>query len=507
MSNSLATRVLGALLLLFTLFSAVTFASPVTGALLTPRASVLDSTISVLKSKLSVGASIVLPDEDAWDNTTSRWSEYSRPLSGFAVLVSNVRDVQETVKFAKKAGMPFLVRNRGHGSVGTLATFQGGIEIEVSMLNSIKINKKSSTATMGGGVYNYQVIQTLYAAGYQGAVGSCSCVGFLGAGLGGGHGRLQGMHGLIADGIVSAQVVLGDGRLTTASATKNKDLWWALKGAGHNFGVVVEVTYKIYPLVADGDWWYANFIYGKSQIEDVFALVNKLRDSQPAELTIASVYTWLPGATEPNIIVSLFYPGHVNTRAKWTAPFAALGPLPGSDEGVAKWKDLSEVSFTGLNSTLCAHGYRRNQYPVGVKTVDATSAIAAFELFAEVGEKYPDTKGSTLVFESYSLQAVRKVKSADTAYPHRDVNVIILFQGMYTDPTIDEPMNEYGKQIRNTLRKKSGFSTPKGYLNYAQGDEPLEVLYGDEAWRMKKLRSLKKLWDPKNAFGFYEPLA
>ena len=64
----------------------------------------------------------------------------------------------------------------------------------------------------------------------------------MGVALGGGHGTLQGHYGLLADQIVAARIVLGNGKAVTASKKKNSDLFWALRGAGHNFGIVTEVT-------------------------------------------------------------------------------------------------------------------------------------------------------------------------------------------------------------------------------------------------------------------------
>jgi FAD/FMN-containing dehydrogenase len=121
----------------------------------------------------------------------------------------------------------------------------------------------------------------------------------MGAGLGGGHGRLQGLHGLIADNIVSAEVVLADGEKVTASTEENPDLYWALRGAGHNFGIVTSFTYKVYPLVDDGDWWYANYIFTKDSIPAIFKLMNAIRTIQPAELVMAVVYVWaIPDSPE-----------------------------------------------------------------------------------------------------------------------------------------------------------------------------------------------------------------
>ena len=76
--------------------------------------------------------------------------------------------------------------------------------------------------------------------------GVCQCTSLLGPGLGGGHGFLQGHHGLVADQFVSMNIVLADGTLHTID--EKSDLWWAMRGAGHNFGIVTSVETKIYDI-------------------------------------------------------------------------------------------------------------------------------------------------------------------------------------------------------------------------------------------------------------------
>ena len=100
--------------------------------------------------------------------------------------------------------------------------------------------------------------------------GACECVGLTAVALGGGHGFLQGYHGLLSDQILSVRLVLANGTAITVSSTSHPDLFWALQGAGHNFGVVVSFEWKIYDV---------DFENGK----DVWSVETqrKARDSSP----------------------------------------------------------------------------------------------------------------------------------------------------------------------------------------------------------------------------------
>ena len=108
------------------------------------------------------------------------------------------------------------------------------------------------------------------------ATGSNGCVGLLGPALGGGLGRYQGQYGLISDNFVSLNVVLANGTETIVSAKSNSDLFWAMKGAGHNFGIVTSAYIKIYPRKAS-TWHYHNYVWSQDKLEKVFGALNKFQ--------------------------------------------------------------------------------------------------------------------------------------------------------------------------------------------------------------------------------------
>src|SRR5690349_20852225 len=113
--------------------------------------------------------------------------------------------------------------------------------------NDITVSDDGKTAQIGGGTLSKQSTDTLWPQGKQTVTGACECVSLVGPMLGGGHGWLQGRNGLAVDQLVEARVILPDGKLVIANETgKYSDLFWALRGAGHNFGIVTEVKYKVY---------------------------------------------------------------------------------------------------------------------------------------------------------------------------------------------------------------------------------------------------------------------
>lgn len=102
--------------------------------------------------------------------------------------------------------------------------------------------------------------------------GTCECTSLLGPGLGGGHGWLQGHHGLVADQFVSMDIVLADG--TQQTIDSSSDLWWGMKGAGHNFAIVTSVTMKVFD-IQHRDWARETMIFTGDKVEAVFDAINK----------------------------------------------------------------------------------------------------------------------------------------------------------------------------------------------------------------------------------------
>lgn len=114
--------------------------------------------------------------------------------------------------------------------------------------------------------------------------------------LGGGHGLLQNQYGFALDNIVSANVILANGTTAVASNSKNGDLFWALRGAGQNFGVVTSFRLKAYDVPAE-KWTVYSLIYSSDNLEKLFELVNTLDapgNIRPAKLFTAGVLIRVP---------------------------------------------------------------------------------------------------------------------------------------------------------------------------------------------------------------------
>lgn len=116
--------------------------------------------------------------------------------------------------------------------------------------------------------------------------GVCECTGAVGPLLGGGHGWLQGRYGLMADNLVSADVVLADGRSVVVSEMENEELFWALRGAGHNFGIVTGFEYRVFELDEGNRYWsWEVYVFDGERLGEVVGVMEGMREGGGVEMS------------------------------------------------------------------------------------------------------------------------------------------------------------------------------------------------------------------------------
>ncbi|KAL9038283.1 MAG: hypothetical protein Q9214_005341, partial [Letrouitia sp. 1 TL-2023] len=164
---------------------------------------------------------------------------------------------------------------------------------------------------------------------------------------------------------------------------------------------------------------------------------------------------------------------------------------------------------TGLGDDdfSCAHGYNRLQYPVGLLNYNVSNVRAVYNLFRQQTKAIPALNLSSVIFEGYSLQGVKAVAPASTAYPHREDNILASIIAVYApNPSLDNTAVSWARQVRDLMHAGQPGRRLNVYVNYAFGDETQEQVYGYEPWRLERLRTLKKKYDPLGNFNFYEPI-
>ncbi|PVH93235.1 FAD-binding domain-containing protein [Periconia macrospinosa] len=464
-----------------------------------------------LAARLSPGAKISFPGEETFAEATARWSTFAPPNISINVEVAVEQDVVEVVRFANEHNKSYLAVNNRHGATNGVGKVKDGIQILMSQLNSVEVAADGQTATFGGGVLAKDVTEGLWAKNKQTVTGGCECVSLVGPGLGGGHGFLQGRHGLVQDQFVSLNLVTADGKLTKVD--QNHELWWAVRGAGHNFGIVTSITSKVYDVVRP-KWAYASFFYTGDKVESVYATINEKllkNNTQEVEIINYSLFINDPTVDAANPIIQFFIVQEDTeiVDEKFTAPFTALGPAVQAAGG-GDYRDLPTWTGNAGDQIFCQKlGLSAFRFPLELQVYDIAAQRKVYDLYNAAMKETPALNGSIALFEGYSMQGVQAVPAESSAYPFRESPLLVAPVIFFKEdtPELAQKAEALGTNMREILFEASGQPHRRVYVNYALGIEGPEEWYGAESWRQEKLKTLKKKYDPAGKFSFYNPIA
>ncbi|RYO84785.1 hypothetical protein DL766_006372 [Monosporascus sp. MC13-8B] len=407
------------------------------------------------------------------------------------VVPAKESDVSKIVKYCNDNSIEFLAYNRGHGITTSLGNFRG-LEINLRQLDAITIAPDGKSVSVQSGTYNGPVMETLWDAGYVTMTGSTECVGLFGPGLGGGHGRIEGRYGLVSDNFIHLNVVLADGSTIGVNETSYPDLFWGMKGAGHNFGIVTSAVMKLYPREVD-TWHYHNYYWTGDKLEAVFEALNWLHTSDNG--TTPPLMGFEAGRIYMNSSIS-------ETEASLSWSFAYAGPAADADKLLGPFNAIEAV----------AEVVGDVPYPLlmAAQGNDVASGRRIYENYNQWAREYPDLAATALLYyEGYATKAVQEIDSASSAYPHRDEKHLVFFSTPVPEGSdLLVPGQAWAKESWELLNAGEPTRQPATYVNYATGNpyESLESIYGYEPWRLERLRGLKAKYDPYNRFRYYVPI-
>ncbi|KAI0505864.1 hypothetical protein F5B22DRAFT_660898 [Xylaria bambusicola] len=449
----------------------------------------------------SANTTISFPGSPNFDDATARWTIFSPPTYNAAIRPGSEADIARVVKLASLYKFPFLTRGAGHGYSITLSDFQNGLALDLSQWKSLEIDQTAETVTIGPGVTISEVFDPLHEAGFQIQSGTCGCPSLVGVTLGGGAGRYQGIHGLVIDALVSVRMVTAAGELIEVSRDSHPDLFWAIRGAGANFGVITSATYKVNRLVNQGNFLHADFYFSAEKSYDYFKIIETLNDKFPANIATIVLINYNASTNSIQVGGNWVYFGPEKEGMKALQPVFDLGPIS-SVVSVVPYKKLLATTGGGYDTLVCQGHTNRDLYSLNQKTYSASGWQKGFEKMAKFFEEHPGGRNSALVFEVFPNQATLAVASDETAYPWREARGYIIGHFIWADgdTATAAASNKVGLELRDELLLTSGYDEVSVFVNYARGDEGLESIYGRD--KLPRLVELKKTWDPNNIFAY-----
>jgi FAD/FMN-containing dehydrogenase len=242
----------------------------------------------------TIGGEVVLPDSPDYESARkSAMARFDNVRPAAVVLCTSPEDVSATIAFAGRAKVETTVRSGGHSVAGRSST--EGVVIDVTPMSSV--SAADGVSTVGAGARLGDLYDALERHDLTIPAGCGPSVGIAGLTLGGGLGVLGRKHGLTCDHLLSADVVLADGRLVRCDEHHEEELFWGLRGAGGgNFGVVVSFAFRTLPApaatvfhvtwpfadaVAAVDAWQAWAPSGPEELDATLRLIARSDGAQP----------------------------------------------------------------------------------------------------------------------------------------------------------------------------------------------------------------------------------
>lgn len=306
------------------------------------------------------------------------------------------------------------------------------------------VSSDKRSATIGGGASVKDTIAAADAAGVLVQTGNCNCVGTLGALLGGGYGNLMGMHGLGVDNIISLQAVTPDGRLRTVRADRDKDLFWALRGAGPNFGIVTSAVVKAYP-TEKRTAWTGGLIFTGDKLEQVVQAIDKL-DLKPEMNVFLYFISSGPPTNAPAILVTPYlFQGDASAGQAAFKSLYDIGPV---QDGTAV---LPYTQWNTGADGFCTRGERKPSYSAGLNSLNPKTWREVWDLYVKFQQK-PGAQNTVVLCEVYSMNKARSIPTSSSAFPHRDVDHFAVVIPWYNDTALDTEALAFGGAVRDLWR-------------------------------------------------------
>jgi FAD/FMN-containing dehydrogenase len=393
----------------------------------------------------------------------------------------DVDDVVAAVTFAREASLPISVRGGGHGVAG-LCVGDGSLVVDLRLMRDVWVDADAMTVSCGGGALWEDLDPPCQRHGLATPGGTFGDTGVAGLTLGGGLGHLAGVYGLTLDSLLAATVVTADGAVVRASPDENTELYWALRGGGGNFGVVVEFTFRLHPV---GRLLGGLLSYRLDDAESMVAAWRQVMTSAPDELMCVAGLSRSLLAGE-RAYVSVAYLGVPEEGREIIRPLleAATPTLDG----------VRPMYYAELQEIFGRMPFGLRQYWSGRFLHELADEVIELS----TNHLRPDEVRGTILLEPLHGAAARVPPDA-TAFAGREAAYNATFIGFWQDPDEDQ---------RNiaTVRAYSAALAPwavgGGYLNYASepAGETLETEFGPE--RFQRLRAVKREFDSENVFRF-----
>jgi FAD/FMN-containing dehydrogenase len=435
----------------------------------------------------------VLRDGDqGYDDARAIWNGLIDRRPALIVQCTGAADVVDAVNFAREQNLLLSVKGGGHNVAGN-AVNDGGLVIDLSQMRGVHVDPSTQTVRAQGGATWGDCDRETQLFGLAVPGGVVSTTGIAGLTLHGGVGHLRRKHGLSIDSLLSVDIVTADGRLRRASATENDDLFWAVRGAGSNFGVVTSFEFKAHPI---GPIIMVGAVfYPQEAAREVLPAWRDYMASAPDELSSIALFWNVPSHRpfppehhgKPVLIVAGAYAGSIEDGEPIVQPLRELAEPLFDLSGPSPWLGL-QSGFDALFPKGALYYWKSRAF--------AELSDEAIDEIAGWAARRPTPLTDIVIWHHGG--AIRRVGETETAYAGRDAPFDVTGEVSWTDPAQSDEAIAWGREFWAAM---GAYSTGGIYLNFpGLGEEKEALVRAGYGGNYGRLAALKAKYDPTNLF-------
>ena len=380
---------------------------------------------------------VILSGHPDYDGARMIWNGMHDKRPALIARCMNSRDVSSAVTFAAERNLLVAVRGGGHSWPGK-SVCDDGLMIDLSQMHDVDIDIDKQRAHVGGGALLAHVDTASLEKGLVTTAGVVSHTGVGGFTLGGGFGRLNRKYGLAIDNLRSAEIVTADGQIRTVSDEQNSDLFWAIRGGGGNFGVVTSFEYQLHPF--DRNVLSGSIVWPIDQVRDVLEFYAEWSAGLSDELYVGPTIATTPEGARV-IMMDVVYNGDPATGEKELEALRKVG-TPMADGVIVQ--DYV-VMQTNLDAAF-AHGVRSYAKNGMVK-----------EWSQGLIDAIIDADDPRIFLANHVAGgAVKRVGELDTAFPHRNAEIMPVVVSGWMDPAQDEDLMAATRDVEKAIEPNGG---------------------------------------------------
>ena len=427
---------------------------------------------------------IVLPDDSGYDAARAVWNSMIDRRPALIVRPTGTDDVVAALHFARERDLVIAVRCGGH-SIPGFSTCDDGVVIDLSRMRGVAVDPERRSARVRGGSLLAELDGAAQAHGLVCPVGVVSHTGVAGLTLGGGMGRLQRKLGLTIDSLSAVELVTADGRVVRASEDENPELFWGMRGAGANFGIVTSFEFRLHPL--EGLVTHGTVTHPLERAEELAERYHELVEDGPDELWTSFGMAVGGDARGPVASVSVLHTGS-SADAEWD---------------LAGLRALDDPLEDSIESKPYLTSQRLFDAPMewGQRFSMKSSFLASLPSqlvhdWVDQVSRVPD--GAEGGFSVWAWgRAVAAVSEEHTAFTGRDAAFWAAAEIVWKDGAIDDACRSWARGAADTA---APYASVGRYVNDVTevGGDVARTIYGDAKY--DRLVALKREWDPDNVF-------